>query len=294
MLKNLNTKWFKFDRDWLCVNKPQSVPVIFEPPCTCRRIWLFIQLLQKLATASPHALPTYFIQKNIYVYISKDAVGPLVTVLTLPCFCHNKFMQHGLPKMPCSIPLHTILDKGSLCLENDHFKFKIHVFCSFPQPLYANVGIVPWLDLVTSFQVFSNSSSVTVTLNAIQPELLTAMYIKPQNRQYVKFHSYQKGSHNKIVHKHWSKLRIYQLVVLIFYCQFLHDVTERNKLVHLNVWMVMAASHMEWGLPQHWLVWWTCIIILWIHRTALLKLKAVCLTYRVCHDLWTLMQGVIS
>jgi hypothetical protein len=28
------TRWFKYDRDWLCVNKPQSVPVIFEPPCT--------------------------------------------------------------------------------------------------------------------------------------------------------------------------------------------------------------------------------------------------------------------
>jgi len=49
--------------------------------------------------------------------------------------------------------------------------------------------------LVTSFQVFSNSSSATATLNPIQPELLTAMYNKPQNRQYVKFHSVSKGVH---------------------------------------------------------------------------------------------------
>jgi hypothetical protein len=28
-----NTRWFKFDRDDLCVNKSQFVPVIFEPPC---------------------------------------------------------------------------------------------------------------------------------------------------------------------------------------------------------------------------------------------------------------------
>jgi hypothetical protein len=28
------TRWFKFDRDYLCVNKSQFVPVIFEPPCT--------------------------------------------------------------------------------------------------------------------------------------------------------------------------------------------------------------------------------------------------------------------
>jgi hypothetical protein len=29
------TRWFKYDRDYLCVNKSQFVPVIFEPPCTC-------------------------------------------------------------------------------------------------------------------------------------------------------------------------------------------------------------------------------------------------------------------
>jgi hypothetical protein len=26
------TRWFKYGRDWLCVNKSQFVPVIFEPP----------------------------------------------------------------------------------------------------------------------------------------------------------------------------------------------------------------------------------------------------------------------
>jgi hypothetical protein len=29
-----NTRWFKYERDYLCVNKSQFVPVIFEPPCT--------------------------------------------------------------------------------------------------------------------------------------------------------------------------------------------------------------------------------------------------------------------
>jgi hypothetical protein len=28
------TRWFKYDRDYLCVNKSQFVPIIFEPPCT--------------------------------------------------------------------------------------------------------------------------------------------------------------------------------------------------------------------------------------------------------------------
>ena len=27
------TRWFKYDRDYLCVNKSQFFPVIFEPPC---------------------------------------------------------------------------------------------------------------------------------------------------------------------------------------------------------------------------------------------------------------------
>ena len=27
------TRWFKYDRDRLCVNKSQFVPVMFEPPC---------------------------------------------------------------------------------------------------------------------------------------------------------------------------------------------------------------------------------------------------------------------
>jgi hypothetical protein len=28
-----STRWLKYDRDYLCVNKSQFVPVIFEPPC---------------------------------------------------------------------------------------------------------------------------------------------------------------------------------------------------------------------------------------------------------------------
>jgi hypothetical protein len=31
-----STGRFKYDRDWLCVNKSQFVPVIFEPPCSLR------------------------------------------------------------------------------------------------------------------------------------------------------------------------------------------------------------------------------------------------------------------
>jgi hypothetical protein len=34
IVTNINTRWFKYDRDYLCVNKSQFVLVIFEPPCT--------------------------------------------------------------------------------------------------------------------------------------------------------------------------------------------------------------------------------------------------------------------
>jgi hypothetical protein len=33
------TRWFKYDRDYLRVNKSQFVPVIFEPPCTKKHMW---------------------------------------------------------------------------------------------------------------------------------------------------------------------------------------------------------------------------------------------------------------
>ena len=29
----INTRWFKYDRDYLCVNLATSVPVMFEPTC---------------------------------------------------------------------------------------------------------------------------------------------------------------------------------------------------------------------------------------------------------------------
>jgi hypothetical protein len=31
--RRVSTRWFKYDRDDLCVNKSQFVPVIFESPC---------------------------------------------------------------------------------------------------------------------------------------------------------------------------------------------------------------------------------------------------------------------
>jgi hypothetical protein len=40
MLGFTYTSWFKYDRDYLCVNKSQFVPVISEPPCTYTHIYI--------------------------------------------------------------------------------------------------------------------------------------------------------------------------------------------------------------------------------------------------------------
>jgi hypothetical protein len=45
--QELHTRWFKYDRDCLCVNKSQFVPVIFEPPCS-RKIRALPLLLEAL------------------------------------------------------------------------------------------------------------------------------------------------------------------------------------------------------------------------------------------------------
>jgi hypothetical protein len=44
--RHCSTRWFKYDRDDLCVNKSQFVPVIFEPPCIFAYILASLLLLR--------------------------------------------------------------------------------------------------------------------------------------------------------------------------------------------------------------------------------------------------------
>ena len=65
------TRWFKYDRAYLCVNKSQSVPVIFEPPCTSKLLArssrrhsditrrTFSNLLKNVSNTSRHAAVGY-------------------------------------------------------------------------------------------------------------------------------------------------------------------------------------------------------------------------------------------
>jgi hypothetical protein len=49
-----NTRWFKYDRDCLCVNESQFVPVIFERPCT--KTFLYLTSLVNLAESRSPSL----------------------------------------------------------------------------------------------------------------------------------------------------------------------------------------------------------------------------------------------
>jgi hypothetical protein len=49
---NFNTRWFKYDRDYLCVNKSQFVPVIFEQPYIILLSGLVLQAKKSYALTS--------------------------------------------------------------------------------------------------------------------------------------------------------------------------------------------------------------------------------------------------
>jgi hypothetical protein len=48
------TRWFKYDREDLCVNKSQFVPVIFEPPCILTILYTIWRLSFKMKLAVTH------------------------------------------------------------------------------------------------------------------------------------------------------------------------------------------------------------------------------------------------
>jgi hypothetical protein len=63
---SIHTRWFKYDWDYLCVNKSQFVPVIFEPPCTIRKN------TEALVTASKEIGLEANAEKTNYMKMSRD------------------------------------------------------------------------------------------------------------------------------------------------------------------------------------------------------------------------------
>jgi hypothetical protein len=74
-----NTRWFKYDRDDLCVNKSQFVPVIFEPPCTyCFSTATMVSRTRLSVTLYIHCLSC--LRLRYWLYFSP--LGPLQIIST--------------------------------------------------------------------------------------------------------------------------------------------------------------------------------------------------------------------
>ena len=68
-LTKLTTKWFKYDRDYLCVNLATSVPVIFEPPCILpsKTKYMYINTMQcQCRTYTRHNISVH---SRVHAYI---------------------------------------------------------------------------------------------------------------------------------------------------------------------------------------------------------------------------------
>jgi hypothetical protein len=81
----LCTRWFKYDRDDLCVNKSQSVPVIFEPPCTSLDLFLFPLCHSSSSNAKTRAVRCASQQCiNTSMYFAQTAINCRVKACVRP------------------------------------------------------------------------------------------------------------------------------------------------------------------------------------------------------------------
>ena len=79
------TRWLKYDRDKLWLVYTQSVPVIFEPPCTCRIYHL--RFLSTEATILPYCMEVLASIWTVYCLLQEgiNAVTVNSPSLILPC-----------------------------------------------------------------------------------------------------------------------------------------------------------------------------------------------------------------
>jgi hypothetical protein len=95
------TRWFKYDRDDLCVNKSQFVPVIFEPPCNSLLCFVTLSDLRKAVNLSEsvrlHGV-SGFVKDWLCWYVSMFSAlacpGPVFILLEAIC-CHAYFFKKG-------------------------------------------------------------------------------------------------------------------------------------------------------------------------------------------------------
>jgi hypothetical protein len=93
---NIYTRWFKYDRDWLCVNKSQFVPVIFEPPCTCICMCLCRWMVYRgIRDVTAESCPTH---SAIYVCAASVCYCVRWTLKRITDILHSKTSQKELLK----------------------------------------------------------------------------------------------------------------------------------------------------------------------------------------------------
>ena len=91
-----DTRWFKYYRDDLCVNKSQFVPVMFEPPCTLTKRW---QMLLDNNTGSGVVMLWPIRTRHVEVWTSPGLLNnhslsssPISTVFAMSVYvCMNSF-----------------------------------------------------------------------------------------------------------------------------------------------------------------------------------------------------------
>jgi hypothetical protein len=106
----LNTRWFKYDRDDLCVNKSQFVPVISEPPfinlsllSTTNTKYLAV-LLYLVISRSVVQLLTFFFQRFLWKINTF-----ILNVHEIPDLCNSKPLHHQDEKKICGMSTSTQL-----------------------------------------------------------------------------------------------------------------------------------------------------------------------------------------
>jgi hypothetical protein len=70
----LNTRWFKYDRDDLCVNKSQFVPVIFEPPCSVKPWKTRVDMCSVSDINASHCITLIYLGRASvdWIYLAQD------------------------------------------------------------------------------------------------------------------------------------------------------------------------------------------------------------------------------
>jgi hypothetical protein len=108
------TRWFKYDRDYLCVNKSQFVPVIFEPPCIYTHTHTYIFPMIVFVVNNAKNFETTLLLHGINTRHKSQLHRPTANLT-----CTQKGVNC------CSIRIFNSLPSNILKLQNDKSSFEV-------------------------------------------------------------------------------------------------------------------------------------------------------------------------